>query len=89
MAPKSAGGPKAMRAKVATLVSTSEIEKYFMPGDVNTVTEILDQYHGSESLRVKRAILDLAVGDLSKLRHYVRVANKDYRDVLYRSEYPE
>ena len=78
-----------MRAKVATLVSASEIEKHFMPGDVSTVTEILGLYLGSEGLRVKRAILDLASGDLSKLRHYVRVANKDYREVLYWSEYPE
>jgi hypothetical protein len=36
-----------------------------------------------ESLRVQFAVLELAKGDLAKLRHYAGQAAADYRDVLY------
>ncbi len=39
--------------------------------------------------RIQLAILKLSKGDLEKLRHYVEVAELDYRDVLAWAEYPE
>ena len=40
-----------------------------------------------EQRRVQLAILDLSKGDFERLIHFVDAAKKDYRDVLYWSEY--
>lgn len=53
----------------------------------------LDDY-GVESYelereRVQLAILKLSEGELGQLRHYVKAAKTDYRDVLAWAEYPE
>ncbi len=48
----------------------------------------LDRYIGPEPERVQRAILTLSGGDVGKLSHNAAVALQDYRDVLYRPEYP-
>jgi hypothetical protein len=53
------------------------------------IAELLDSYGDSEAIRVKLAILKLADGDVSKVRHYVSVATRDYRDVHAWAEYPE
>jgi hypothetical protein len=37
---------------------------------------------------VRRAILTLATGDLSRLRHFAERAHQDYRDVLMWAESP-
>jgi hypothetical protein len=39
--------------------------------------------------RVRRAILTLADGDLTRLQHFTERARQDYRDVLMWAEYPE
>jgi hypothetical protein len=52
------------------------------------VASLLDAYRDNEAVRVKLAILKLADGDVSKVRHYVGAATQDYRDVLAWAEYP-
>ena len=57
------------------------------------VLELLDNY-GMESYerereRVQVAILKLSAGSEEKVREYVAVAKRDYRDVLFWAEYPE
>ena len=42
-----------------------------------------------ERERVQLAILKLSEGSEHKLREYVAVAKRDYRDVLFWAEYPE
>jgi hypothetical protein len=55
--------------------------------------ELLDTYgvapHERERERVQLAILQLSEGKEEKLRQYVGVAKRDYRDVLFWAEYPE
>jgi hypothetical protein len=55
--------------------------------------ELLDTYgvaaHERERERVQLAILKLSEGKEEKLREYVGVAKRDYRDVLFWAEYPE
>lgn len=48
----------------------------------------VEEYH-REPDRVRRAIVTLAKGDLSELRHLTAAARRDYRDVLMWAEYPE
>jgi hypothetical protein len=52
------------------------------------ISTLLDAYGDREAVRVKLAILKLAAGDVSKVRHYVGRAVQDYRDVLAWAEYP-
>ena len=55
--------------------------------------ELLDGYgadpHERERERVQLAILKLSAGSEEKMREYVAVAKRDYRDVLFWAEYPE
>ncbi|PYJ75353.1 MAG: hypothetical protein DME72_00020 [Verrucomicrobia bacterium] len=55
--------------------------------------ELLDGYgadpHERERERVRLAILKLSAGSEEKMREYVAVAKRDYRDVLFWAEYPE
>ena len=55
--------------------------------------ELLDTYglaaHERERERVQIAIVKLSEGSEDKLRQYVDVAKRDYRDVLFWAEYPE
>src|SRR2546430_1447082 len=55
--------------------------------------ELLDTYgvaaHERERERVQLAILKLSEGKEERLRQYVGVAKRDYRDVLFWAEYPE
>ena len=57
------------------------------------VLELLDTYgvesYERERERVQLAILVLSEGSEVKLREYVAVAKRDYRDVLFWAEYPE
>jgi hypothetical protein len=57
------------------------------------VLGLLDTYgieaYERERERVQLAILTLSQGDEAKLREYVAVAKRDYRDVLFWAEYPE
>ena len=55
--------------------------------------ELLDGYgadpHERARERVQLAILKLSAGSEEKMREYVAVAKRDYRDVLFWAEYPE
>ena len=55
--------------------------------------ELLDTYgvesYERERERVQLAILKLGEGNEKKLREFVAVARRDYRDVLFWAEYPE
>ena len=55
--------------------------------------EMLDSYgvksYERERERVQLDILKLSVGSEEKVREYVAVAKRDYRDVLFWAEYPE
>jgi hypothetical protein len=57
------------------------------------VLELLDTYgvesYERERARVQLAILKLSAGSEEKVREYVDVAKRDYRDVLFWAEYPE
>jgi hypothetical protein len=57
------------------------------------VVELLDSYgvepYERERERVQLATLKLSAGSEEKLREYVTVAKRDYRDVLSWAEYPE
>ena len=55
--------------------------------------ELLDTYgvesYERERKRVQLAILKLSAGNEEKLREFVAVAKRDYRDVLFWAEHPE
>ena len=57
------------------------------------VLELLDSYgvesYERERERVQLAILKLSEGNEEKLREFIAVAKRDYRDVLFWAEYPE
>ena len=57
------------------------------------VLELLDTYgvesYERERERVQLDILKLSAGSEEKLREFVAVAKRDYRDVLFWAEYPE
>jgi hypothetical protein len=57
------------------------------------VLELLDSYgvgpDERERERVQLDILKLSGGSEEKVRKYVAVAKRDYRDVLFWAEYPE
>ena len=57
------------------------------------VLELLDNYgvesYERERERVQVAILKLSAGSEEKVREYLAVAKRDYRDVLFWAEYPE
>jgi len=57
------------------------------------VLELLDSYgvepYEQERERVQLAILKLSGGSEEKLREFVAVAKRDYRDVLFWAENPE
>jgi hypothetical protein len=57
------------------------------------VLEMLDsdgvKSYERERERVQLDILKLSVGSEEKVREYVAVAKRDYRDVLFWAEYPE
>ena len=40
------------------------------------------------SPRIQHAVLQLADGDVEKLLHFLKVAARDWRDVVYWAEYP-
>ena len=68
------------------------VAELFRHEDLADVMAILDLYgvksYERERERVQLAILKLSEGDAGKLLHYLDVAKKDYRDVLYWAEYP-
>jgi hypothetical protein len=71
----------------------SVVEKSFPESGHARVFELLDTYgvesYERERERVQLAILKLSEGNEEKLRHFVAVAKRDYRDVLFWAENPD
>src|SRR5438067_13112822 len=69
------------------------VQKTFPEGAHTRVLELLDGYgvesYERERERVQLAILKLSNGSEEKLREFVAVAKRDYRDVLFWAENPE
>src|SRR2546421_10003084 len=69
------------------------IQKSFPENAHTRIIETLDHYgvesYERERERVQLAILKLSEGNEEKLREFVAVAKRDYRDVLFWAENPE
>jgi hypothetical protein len=69
------------------------VQKTFPETSCSHVLELLDTYgvesYERERERVQLAILKLSEGNEEKLREFVAVAKRDYRDVLFWAENPE
>ncbi len=69
------------------------VQKTFPESAHTRVLELLDTYgvesYERERERVQLAILKLSEGNEEKLREFVAVAKRDYRDVLFWAENPE
>ena len=69
------------------------VQKAFPESSWAYVVDLLDNYgvesYERERERVQFAILKLSEGNEEKLREFVAVAKRDYRDVLFWAEYPE
>src|SRR5882762_10699707 len=69
------------------------VQKTFPESAHSRVLELLDTYgvesYERERERVQLAILKLSAGSEEKLREFLAVAKRDYRDVLFWAEYPE
>jgi len=69
------------------------VQKTFPESAQSRVLELLDTYgvesYERERERVQLAILKLSEGNEEKLREFVAVAKRDYRDVLFWAENPE
>src|SRR5205823_9568172 len=69
------------------------VQKTFPESAHTRVLELLDGYgvesYERERERVQLAILKLSGGNERKLREFVAVAKRDYRDVLFWAENPE
>lgn len=59
-----------------------EADRLYASGSWPGVQTILSQYREREPWRVWLACVLLSEGKIDKLKHYVDVATKDYRDVL-------
>jgi len=67
--------------------TVERIAKEFPAGSEALIAELLEAYSGPEKERVVWDILQLSKGSLENIRKYLRVAQTDYRDVLYWAEY--
>jgi len=69
------------------------VQGTFPAGAHARVLELLDTYgvesYERERERVQLAVLKLSEGNEEKLREFVAVAKRDYRDVLFWAENPE
>ena len=67
------------------------IEVLFPEEERKLVLNLLDEYQTGiwkeSSERVKMAVLVLSEGSIEKLKEFVEEAKRDYRNVLYWSEY--
>jgi hypothetical protein len=63
------------------------VSREFDDSDRDAVVQLLESYVGTESDRVRWDILELSEGGLGKVRDYIKVAQTDYRDILYWAEY--
>jgi hypothetical protein len=69
------------------------VQKTFRESAQARVIELLDAYgvesYERERERVQLAIVKLSEGNEEKVREFVAVAKRDYRDVLFWAENPE
>ena len=69
------------------------IQATFLKSSWARVLELLDTYgvesHEREPERVQLAILKLSEGNEEKLREFLAIAKRDYRDVLFWAENPD
>ncbi len=69
------------------------VQKSFPESAQARVLEVLDTYgvesYERERERVQIAILKLSEGNEEKLREFVAIAKRDYRDVLFWAENPD
>jgi hypothetical protein len=69
------------------------VQKTFPETSYSRVLELLDAYgvesYERERERVQLAIVKLSEGNEEKVREFVAVAKRDYRDVLFWAENPE
>jgi uncharacterized protein (TIGR02996 family) len=71
------------------------VRREFFPVDYQRVLEILSRWDtkacapGERPARMHATILNLAVGNLSRLKKYIAAAAVDFRDVLWWGEYSE
>ena len=69
------------------------VRRCFPEGAHASILELLDTYgvesYERERERVQLAILELSEGNEEKLREFVAVAKRDYRDVLFWADNPE
>jgi hypothetical protein len=69
------------------------VKKDFPPENLDEVLEVLSFYgtetYERETERVLFAVLNLSQGSVQAVWDFVDRAKKDYRDVLFWSEYPE
>jgi hypothetical protein len=76
------------RARIVAAVRAS-----FPRADPDAILATLDEYgvepYQRERERVQLAIINLSEGDEAKLRYFLDVAKRDYRDVLFWSDNPE
>ena len=63
------------------------VSRDFQDSDRAAVVQLLESYVGTESDRVRWDILELSEGGLGKVRDYIKVAQTDYRDILYWAKY--
>lgn len=66
------------------------VQMDFPDKDPQSVMKVLDEYgirpHEQERERVQAGILMLSGGDIDKVREWVSIAKKDFRDVVIRAE---
>ncbi len=71
----------------------ASVQAAFPEGGRQGALDLLDTYgiesYERERERVQLAILQLSEGSEIKLREYLAIAKRDYRDVLFWAEYPE
>jgi len=63
------------------------IAREFSAPDQALVIELLSGCSGPETGRVAWNVLELSKGRLESVRHFLKAAQTDYRDVLYWAEY--
>jgi hypothetical protein len=70
-----------------------QVQRDFSQEDRGEVLKVLSSYgtedYEREEERVLLAVLNLSNGSREAVRDYVDRAKKDYRDILFWSEYPE
>jgi hypothetical protein len=80
-------------ARIARGKVLEKIAQYWPGVDPQEIMNVLDQYgvesHERGRARVQLAVLKLSGGQRDRLEELVRMAKRDYRDIVAYAEYPE